>query len=67
MQVQWGLFDFLKEQNLDFISNLYQECLLDYVQLDFVVQQQNYKEIPIFIRLINGDRQGLCRRSRPRS
>lgn len=38
-------------ENLDFISNLYQECLLDYVQLDFVVQQQNYKEIPIFIEI----------------
>lgn len=36
-------------KNLDFIANLYYEYLLDYVQLDFVVQQQNYKEIPAYI------------------
>jgi MoaA/NifB/PqqE/SkfB family radical SAM enzyme len=36
-------------KNLDFIANLYYDYVLDYVQLDFVVQQQNYHEIPMFI------------------
>ena len=36
-------------KNLDFIANLYYDYVLDYVQLDFVVQQQNYHEIHMFI------------------
>lgn len=36
-------------RNLEYISSLYGEEKLKYVRLDFVVQNKNYKEIPLFV------------------
>lgn len=37
--------------NLEFISQLRQQGDLDYVEISFVVQQLNYKEMPDFVRM----------------
>lgn len=38
-------------KNLEFVCELYDYNYLDHVQLDFVVQQKNFREIPQFVKI----------------
>ena len=47
------------QRNLDFIGDLRRERKLDFLRMDFVVQQQNYHELPQFVeraREVGADR-----------